>query len=147
MPNCTGCPQSMLCQLDYIANMLPEKDLAEAALSTHRHLGAVFYCMRVAPCLYGQANVKWDPEADRNFKFCGPLDQILAQRLLNTIIHDKKIQAIITDDLSLFTVLQKHFVPQAYARLLHLITPACGPRCTVEGLTAPSIWKRLWSGP
>lgn len=124
--------------------MVPEKQRAEAALTTHKHLGAVLYCTQVAPCLYAHANVKWDPEAEYNFKFCGPLDQILARRLLNNIIRDKKIEAIISEDASLLALLRNHFVPQAYGRLLHQITPACDTNCKVETLTSQSIWKRLW---
>jgi hypothetical protein len=136
----------MLCQLRGIQNMDAEKQSAEAALAKHSHLGATLYCMQVAPCLYAQANVKWDKDAEYNFKMCGPLDQILALRLLNTIIRDKKIQAIITDDSSLILLLRNHFVPRAYAGLLHLCAPTCGAGCKVDGLGRKSIWTGLLGG-
>jgi len=145
------CPINVLCRLNSIMSLEREKAIADRALARHARMGRVLFCMRNIEhpaCFYGHANVRWEEEDEFNFKFCGALQGVLEQRLLNSMIRDKRLDAIITPDSELLTILERAFVPRAYSRLLHLSNDDCNGSCSVSGLRSAdprSMIGRLFS--
>jgi hypothetical protein len=135
----------VLCRLSRIETLDREKAIADRALAQHAAMGRILFCMRNLQhpaCFYAHANVKWEEQDEFNFKLCGPLVAVLDQRLLNTIIRDKSIEAIITRDEDLLALLESTFVPRGYARLLHLVTDACDGSCALGGRKSSFDLKR-----